>query len=267
MRQVFSGEYRVQCYLDIEAALARVQARLGLIPKMAADEIAAKCTLDIIDMAKLKTQTELIGYPVLPVVQQLAAACADHLGEYCHWGATTQDITDTPTILQIPEPPSLIEHAPPPISGPLAPPVSRYAHGGSQQSATGGPDHVRLQSRHLARGHPAAPATVARVASPCAGGRVRRGRGHPGLARRRRPGRSGGTDGRTRARSARDRLAHGTRPDRRGRLLPGTGDRDAGQDRDRCEVAHADRGRRGIRTLYQRSGLQQYDASEPQSDL
>src|SRR5439155_23875461 len=99
MRQVFSDEHRVQCYLDIEAALAHVQARLGLIPKPAADEIAAKCTLDIIDMAKLKTKTELIGYPVLGVVQQLVAACADHRGEYCHWGAPTQDITDTPTIL------------------------------------------------------------------------------------------------------------------------------------------------------------------------
>ena len=41
MRAVFSDESRVQCYLDIEAALARVQARLGIIPQEAADEIAA----------------------------------------------------------------------------------------------------------------------------------------------------------------------------------------------------------------------------------
>src|SRR5947199_7163321 len=109
MRQVFSDENRVQCYLDIEAALACVQARLGLIPRRAAEEITAKCTLDIIDMAKLKSKTELIGYPVLPVVQQLVAACSDHLGEYCHWGATTQDITDTATILQIRQALVLIE--------------------------------------------------------------------------------------------------------------------------------------------------------------
>ncbi|HKO24540.1 MAG TPA: 3-carboxy-cis,cis-muconate cycloisomerase, partial [Chloroflexota bacterium] len=86
-------EHRVQCYLDIEAALARAQAALGLIPQRAADEITAKCTLGSLDMARLKTQTEVIGFPVLPVVQQLVAACADRLGEYCHWGATTQDIT------------------------------------------------------------------------------------------------------------------------------------------------------------------------------
>src|SRR5260221_6200454 len=126
MRQVFSDEHRVQCYLDIEAALARVQARLGLIPKMPADEVAAKCTHDIIDMAKLKSKTELIGYPVLPVVQQLVAACADHLGEYCHWGATTQDITDTATILQIREALSLIEDDLAAISGHLADLARRY---------------------------------------------------------------------------------------------------------------------------------------------
>src|SRR5437763_5615499 len=120
MRQVFSDENRVQCYLDIEAALARVQARLDLIPQRAADEITAKCTLDIIDMAKLKSKTELIGYPVLPVVQQLVAACADHLGEYCHWGATSEDITDTATIMQIRQALTLIEDDLAAISGQLA---------------------------------------------------------------------------------------------------------------------------------------------------
>ncbi len=126
MRQVFSDENRVQCYLDIEAALARVQARLGLIPQRAADEITAKCTLDIIDMVKLKSKTELIGYPVLPVVQQLVAACSDHLGEYCHWGATTQDITDTATIMQIRQALSLIEDDLTAVSGHLADLARRY---------------------------------------------------------------------------------------------------------------------------------------------
>ncbi len=126
MRQVFSDENRVQCYLDIEAALALVQARLGLIPQRAADEITAKCTLDIIDMEKLKSQTELIGYPVLPVVQQLVAVCADHLGEYCHWGATTQDITDTATIMQIRQALSLVEDDLVAISGHLADLARRY---------------------------------------------------------------------------------------------------------------------------------------------
>src|SRR5437763_14428400 len=101
MRNVWSDESRTQKYLDIEGALARVQGRLGIIPKEAADEIVRHCTIDQIDMEKLKQQTQRIGYPVLGVVSQLNALCRDKLGEYCHWGATTQDITDTATVLQI----------------------------------------------------------------------------------------------------------------------------------------------------------------------
>ena len=103
MRQVWSDENRTQKYLDIERALAKVQGRLGLIPQEAADEIVSHCRLDQIDMAKLRAQTERIGYPILGVVSQLNALCRDKLGEYCHWGATTQDITDTATVLQIRE--------------------------------------------------------------------------------------------------------------------------------------------------------------------
>jgi 3-carboxy-cis,cis-muconate cycloisomerase len=109
MRRVFSDENRVQKYLDFEAALARAQARLGVIPQEAADEICRHCNAAEMDFAKLKVQTERIGYPVLPVVQQLVAACRDGLGEWCHWGATTQDITDTATVLQIREALTLVE--------------------------------------------------------------------------------------------------------------------------------------------------------------
>ncbi len=109
MRAVWSDENRTQKYLDIEAALARVQARLALIPQEAADEIVSHCQVEQIDMDRLRTQTERIGYPVLGVVSQLNALCRDRLGEYCHWGATTQDITDTATVLQIREALLLVE--------------------------------------------------------------------------------------------------------------------------------------------------------------
>jgi 3-carboxy-cis,cis-muconate cycloisomerase len=109
MRRVFSDENRVQKYLDFEAALALAQARLGVIPKEAAEEIVKHCNADEIDFNKLKVQTERIGYPVLPVVQQLVALCRDGLGEWCHWGATTQDITDTATVMQIREALVLVE--------------------------------------------------------------------------------------------------------------------------------------------------------------
>jgi 3-carboxy-cis,cis-muconate cycloisomerase len=54
-------------------------------------------------MVKLKAQTERIGYPILGVVSQINLLCRDKLGEFCHWGATTQDITDTATVMQIRE--------------------------------------------------------------------------------------------------------------------------------------------------------------------
>jgi 3-carboxy-cis,cis-muconate cycloisomerase len=109
MRRVFSDENRVQKYLDFEAGLAIAQARLGIIPNEAGEEIVRHCNVGEIDFAKLKTQTERIGYPVLPVVQQLVGLCKDGLGEWCHWGATTQDITDSATVMQIREGLALVE--------------------------------------------------------------------------------------------------------------------------------------------------------------
>ena len=120
MRRIFSDEARVQYYLDIEAALARVQAHLGVIPAEAAEEICRHCDAAEYDMALLKTQTERIGYPVLPVVQQLVGLCRGGLGEWCHWGATTQDITDTATVLQIRDALALVEQDLRAIAGSLA---------------------------------------------------------------------------------------------------------------------------------------------------
>jgi 3-carboxy-cis,cis-muconate cycloisomerase len=109
MRQVWSDENRTAKYLQIEAALAKVQGELGLIPAEAAAEIIRVCAIEHIDMVKLKAQTERIGYPVLGVVSQINALCRDRLGEFCHWGATTQDITDTATVLQIREALAIVE--------------------------------------------------------------------------------------------------------------------------------------------------------------
>lgn len=109
MRSVWSDENRTQYYLDIEAALAKVQAELGIIPQEAADEIISHCRLDQIDMVELRRQTERIGYPIIAVVNQINSLCRDGLGEFCHWGATTQDITDTATVLQIREALNLVD--------------------------------------------------------------------------------------------------------------------------------------------------------------
>ena len=120
MRSVWSDENRTQHYLDIEAALAKVQGKLGIIPQEAADEIVRHCRLDQIDMVELRRQTERIGYPIIAVVNQLNTLCRDGLGEYCHWGATTQDITDTATVLQIREALDLVDDELTAISAGLA---------------------------------------------------------------------------------------------------------------------------------------------------
>ena len=109
MRRVWSDENRTAKYLQIESALAKVQGELGLIPAEAAAEIIRVCSIENIDMVKLKAQTERIGYPVLGVVSQINALCRDKLGEFCHWGATTQDITDTATVLQVREALDIVE--------------------------------------------------------------------------------------------------------------------------------------------------------------
>ena len=80
MRRIFSDKSRVQHYLDIEAALARVQGRLGVIPAHAAEEICRHCDAGAYDMTLLKNQTERIGYPVLPVVSSLSGYVGTGLG-------------------------------------------------------------------------------------------------------------------------------------------------------------------------------------------
>ena len=126
MRRVFSDEARTGYYLEIEAALARAQARLGVIPEQAAREIERQCRIENIDLDRLKKQTERIGYPILGVVQQIVDLCADGLGEWCHWGATTQDITDTAAILQIRAALDLVEQDMEAIAAALADLSRRY---------------------------------------------------------------------------------------------------------------------------------------------
>ena len=108
MRAIFAEEALVARYVQIEVALAAAEARVGVIPKEAADAIKRQARADAIDLAKLKTETDLVGYPIVGLVHQLAKQCGD-AGRYVHWGATTQDIMDTATVLQIREALSLVE--------------------------------------------------------------------------------------------------------------------------------------------------------------
>ena len=101
MREIFSDASLIERWLIVEAALARAEAKTGLIPAAAAEEISRQATVASIDIERLKSDTELVGYPIVSIVRQLSAACTNEAGAYVHWGATTQDIMDTAVVLQI----------------------------------------------------------------------------------------------------------------------------------------------------------------------
>jgi len=105
MREAFGDDAFLARCVEVEAALARAQGKLGIIPAAAADAIthaanAFAAGREALDLARLKKETETVGYPILPLVRQLAEL-AGAAGRYVHWGATTQDIMDTAAVLQI----------------------------------------------------------------------------------------------------------------------------------------------------------------------
>jgi adenylosuccinate lyase len=101
LRAIFSDETRVQRWFDYEAALALAQAELGIIPKAAAAEIAAKAKVGNVDLEGIGAEIRRIKHPLVPALRALQAACADGHGEYLHFGPTTQDVIDTGMVLQV----------------------------------------------------------------------------------------------------------------------------------------------------------------------
>jgi 3-carboxy-cis,cis-muconate cycloisomerase len=99
MRAVFDEAMYFQRMLDVEAALARAQARLGIIPAEAAAAITEAARYENLDPAELAASARNVGYPVVGLVAGLSRA-AGAAGGWTHWGATTQDIMDTATVLQ-----------------------------------------------------------------------------------------------------------------------------------------------------------------------
>ncbi|WP_298015527.1 adenylosuccinate lyase [uncultured Castellaniella sp.] len=101
MRGIFSDEATVQRWLDVEAALAKVQGEMGVIPEAAAQEIRRKSKVENIDLPALKAEMDRTAHPIVPLLRAMKKVCEGDAGEYIHWGATTQDIMDTGTILQV----------------------------------------------------------------------------------------------------------------------------------------------------------------------
>lgn len=103
MTALFSGGALVERMLAFEAALARAEARAGLIPGDAAEAIAARCRVDLFDLPALFRESTVSATPAVPLVRMLTGLVEGDAKRYVHWGATSQDATDTAMMLQVRE--------------------------------------------------------------------------------------------------------------------------------------------------------------------
>jgi len=101
MRSIFSDDNRVMAWLKTEVALAIAQEQAGLIPEGTATKIEQSAKLENLDMLAMKEAFDKVGFPILPFVAQLNKACDPETARWVHYGATTQDILDTGTVLQM----------------------------------------------------------------------------------------------------------------------------------------------------------------------
>lgn len=108
MRHIFEDTTLIQKYIDVEVALAKAEAKCGVIPSEAAVEIELSADIEKLDLEKMREETDIVGYPILPLVHQLSEMCGES-GRYVHWGATTQDIMDTAAVLQVKDALAIVE--------------------------------------------------------------------------------------------------------------------------------------------------------------
>lgn len=99
IRALYKLENRWQAWLDVEVALARAQAELGIIPRDAAAAIARAARLDLLDRARIDEGFARTGHTIVPLVWELSRVVGEPHGGWVHWGATTQNITQTGDLL------------------------------------------------------------------------------------------------------------------------------------------------------------------------
>jgi len=101
IRALLTTDARWQAWLDVEAALAQAEAEIGMIPTEAAEEITRKAQLDLLDRDRIVEGLRVTGHGLVPLIWDLDRICDGDAGGWLHWGATTQNITQTGTILQV----------------------------------------------------------------------------------------------------------------------------------------------------------------------
>src|SRR5438477_4472065 len=99
IRALYRLENRWQAWLDVEAALAKAQEGLGIIPKGAAAAIGRAARLELLDRARIDEGFARTGHTIVPLVWELSRVTGEPYGGWVHWGATTQNITQTGDLL------------------------------------------------------------------------------------------------------------------------------------------------------------------------
>ncbi len=100
---LFAETATISRYLQVEVALAETEAALGIIPEPAAQAIVASAIVKNIDRERYRQDFANVGFPIVGLVRQLTKVVPGGLGEFTHWGATTQDIMDTGLVLALRE--------------------------------------------------------------------------------------------------------------------------------------------------------------------
>jgi adenylosuccinate lyase len=101
LRDIFDDKRIIQNWLDIEVALAKTQAELGIIPEEAAQEIEKKAKYEYMNVEEIHQGILKTGHSLVPTLRNLEKVCDDGYGEFIHLGTTTQDIIDTGFMLSI----------------------------------------------------------------------------------------------------------------------------------------------------------------------
>ena len=168
IRALYRLENRWQAWLDVEARWPRAQAELGIIPTEAAEAIARAARLELLDRARIDEGFARTGHTIVPLVWELGRVVGEPHGGWVHWGATTQNITQTGDLLVLRQ---AHRRLPPPDrrgadrDGRSRRARRRHADGGPHAWPARGAGHVRLQGRGLDR-RAAAPCRAAAQAAP-----------------------------------------------------------------------------------------------------
>ncbi len=101
--EIFTEEKKLANWLKVEAILAKAHAKLGNIPQDAADEIFKKANLQYVNLNRVKEIDREIHHDLMAMVKALSEQCEGDAGKYIHLGATSYDIEDTATALQLKE--------------------------------------------------------------------------------------------------------------------------------------------------------------------